>query len=43
MKQRFRKTLSFRFDAKITKMLTIDFKRMMIVDVINRKAKMTMM
>ena len=41
MKQKSRKTLSLRFNVKIKKILTIDFKKMMIVNIINRKIKMT--
>ena len=41
MKQKFYKTLSLRFNAEVTKMLIIDFKKTMIVDVMSRKTKMT--
>ena len=39
MKQKFRKILSLQFDAKIIKILTIDFERTMIVDTVNREMK----
>ena len=42
MKQKSRKISSLQFNAKVTKILTINFKRTMIVDAMNRKAKMTM-
>ena len=35
MKQKSYETLSFRFNAEITKMLTINIEKTMIIDVVN--------
>ena len=39
MKQEFCKTSLLRSNTKVTKMLTINFKRTMIVDAMNRETK----